>query len=87
MKKKQIIIWITIMWFILSWWIVYYLLEQEYLSTDMTNTYIVFPNWGEYNAPTWYMEYYLSQEWWGMNKYTSNNMSSFPSGIDIWNNN
>ena len=85
MNKKKLIIIITILWFILSGWILYYLLDSELLSSDMTNTYIVFPNGWQYNAPTWYMEYYLSQEWGGMNKYTSNNMSSFPTGIDTWN--
>jgi len=87
MTKRNILIICTLLWFTLSWWIFYYLLENDFLSTDLTNTYVVFPNWWQYNAPTWYMEYYLSKEWGWMNKYTSWNMTSFPQWIDTWNNN
>jgi len=61
------------------------MINNNYLSIDLTNTYVVFPNWWRYNAPTWYMEYYLWQEWWGMNKYTITHMIDFPAGIDLWN--
>lgn len=83
MNKKTIILILWVLWFIISWTWIYYLLENNYLSSDLTNTYIIFPNGWHYNAPTWYMEYYLWKEWWWMNKYTINHMIDFPSWIDL----
>lgn len=82
-NNKWFLIIITLLWFILSWWVIYYLVQNEYISKDLTNTYIVFPAWWSYHAKTWYLEYYLSKEGGWLNKYTANHMTNFPSYINV----
>lgn len=87
MQRRSIILLLLILWFILTGWIFYYLVKNEKLSTDITHTYVTFPNTPNYNAPSGYFEYYMSKEWWWMNKFAWNNMSMFPVRINPWNNN
>lgn len=82
-NKKKILIFALFVWILSFVWIIMYLINSWFLSKDLTNTYIVFPAWWAYRAPTWYLEYYLSQEWGGLNKYTANHMTNFPSYIEF----
>jgi hypothetical protein len=80
--NKKIITWIWITYLFLMIWIFVFLIKNDYISSDLTNTYILFqPKELQYNAPSWYLEYYKSKELWWQNRYTWSYLNSFLNNI------
>lgn len=86
MNKKYILLTSLLIWFLLSGIIIYYLVINDMVSTDIWNTYVYYKWEDSYNAPIWYFEYFMTQEWWWINKYLWNHVTNFGAWIDITNN-